>query len=264
MKEGFGFYSNGVALGDLFPRELQMLRRDWMALSTSLAVCAGHALAAKMLPNESSRIFLLGDSVFDNKRYVGKGPAVIDEVQREFGQNWDVELLAVDGAVVSEVGQQWAGKDLEKAFVFLSVGGNDALKSIGILDRRVSNASQVFDELADLRETFATKFHQVVASICETKAMLTLCTIYDPQFREGKLSRRAVTALSVFNDVITREAFGAGLPLMDLRLAFSKPDYYANPIEPSSRGAELLAKMMKKVVSDHVFTDSQSRIFVKT
>lgn len=238
-----------------------MLRRDWIALSTSLAVCAGHALTAKTLPNESARIFLLGDSVFDNKRYVGNGPAVIDEVQKQFGDTWEVELLAVDGAVITEVDRQWVGKNLERAFVFLSIGGNDALKSIGILDRRVSNASQVFEELSDLRADFSKRLREVVTAICKSKAKLALCTIYDPQFREGKLSRHAVTALSVYNDLITREAFEAKLPLLDLRLAFSKPEYYANPIEPSSQGAELLAKMMKRVVAEHLFTEPCSKIF---
>jgi hypothetical protein len=68
-----------------------------------------------------------------------------------------------------------------------------------------------------------------------------LCTFYDANYPalQGTVVR---AALALFNDVITRAAFARGLPLIDLRLICSDPADYANPIEPSARGGEKIAR----------------------
>jgi hypothetical protein len=54
--------------------------------------------------------------------------------------------------------------------------------------------------------------------------------------------------LSLFNDAITRAAFSAGAPLIDLRLICSEDEDYANPIEPSSRGGRKIAQAIATLV----------------
>ncbi len=44
--------------------------------------------------------------------------------------------------------------------------------------------------------------------------------------------------LTVFNDVIAREAFARGLLLIDLRLVCDRDEDFANPIELSARRGE--------------------------
>jgi hypothetical protein len=44
-----------------------------------------------------------------------------------------------------------------------------------------------------------------------------------------------------FNDAILRVAFECHLPVVDLRLVCVEPADYANPLEPSSHGAEKIA-----------------------
>lgn len=61
-----------------------------------------------------------------------------------------------------------------------------------------------------------------------------LCTIYDANYPEPQ-RQIIVSALALFNDVITRAAFKRGWPLIDLRLICDSPEDYANPIEPSVR-----------------------------
>jgi hypothetical protein len=48
-------------------------------------------------------------------------------------------------------------------------------------------------------------------------------------------------ALGVLNDVITREAASRRMPLIDLRVMFTREEYFANAIEPSEKGSELIA-----------------------
>jgi hypothetical protein len=46
---------------------------------------------------------------------------------------------------------------------------------------------------------------------------------------DAALQKVAVTALAVFNDCISRAAFAAAVPLLDLRLICIEPEDYANP-----------------------------------
>jgi hypothetical protein len=80
----------------------------------------------------------------------------------------------------------------------------------------------------------------MVASVRATGLPTALCTIYDtpPSGSDYRLIR---TALAVFNDMIARVAFSAGLALIDLRLICSEDEDYANPIEPSARGGDKIA-----------------------
>jgi hypothetical protein len=55
--------------------------------------------------------------------------------------------------------------------------------------------------------------------------------------------------LTVFNDVIAREAFARGLPLIDLRLVCDRDEDFANPIESSARGGEKIAAAIAAAVA---------------
>jgi hypothetical protein len=94
--------------------------------------------------------------------------------------------------------------------------------------------------LAEAQERFAEHYLAMVERVLAAGLPTALCTIYDtPQTSpEQRIIR---TALSVFNDVITRVAFARGLALIDLRLVCGAPEDYANPIEPSVRGGDKIS-----------------------
>ncbi len=85
-----------------------------------------------------------------------------------------------------------------------------------------------------------------------------VCTIYDARFPDPQEQRLVVTALSIFHDVITREAFTRRLHLIDLRLICNEPDDYANPIEPSAKGGDkIAAAIVQAVAGNTIFPRSQ-------
>jgi hypothetical protein len=97
--------------------------------------------------------------------------------------------------------------------------------------------------VARLREAqlaFAQRYEAMLESAVGTGLRVAVCTIYDANIPppEGPV---ITTALSLFNDVITRAAFSRGLPLIDLRLICDEPADYANPIEPSVQGGAKIA-----------------------
>ena len=65
----------------------------------------------------------------------------------------------------------------------------------------------------------------------------------------------------MFNDIITREAFAGGLPLIDLRLIISEDDDYANDVEPSSKGGAKIARAIADLVTTDDFKQKRSVVF---
>ena len=87
----------------------------------------------------------------------------------------------------------------------------------------------------------------MVGAVTATGLPTTLCTIYDTRLTEP--SPRVIrTALTLFNDCITRAAFARSLALIDLRLVCHEDDDYANPIEPSAQGGRKIARAVAAVL----------------
>lgn len=186
-------------------------------------------------------VVLLGDSIFDNKAYVGGGPDVLDHLNRQLPGGWTATLCARDGAVVDQVPSQFRCIPRGATHLVLSVGGNDALGHVGILDRRAGTYGEVLDTLAEIGAGFEARYRPMLAQVVELGLPVTVCTIYNGNLGDPVTQRRATVALSVFNDAILRSAAAAGLPTLDLRLVCNEPGDYANPIEPSVQGGAKIA-----------------------
>src|SRR5215831_15819260 len=84
-------------------------------------------------------VVLLGDSIFDNVRYVPDRPPVIEQLRRSLPSGWRASLLAADGAVVEDVCGQMANLPGDATHLFVSAGGNDGPGEITILGESVSS-----------------------------------------------------------------------------------------------------------------------------
>ena len=194
-------------------------------------------------------IVLIGDSIFDNARYTRGGPAVISQVRQLLPLGWRASLLAVDGDVSEDIPAQLERMPLDASHLVLSVGGNDALSQLEILDRPAISTSAALAALADISQAFEGKYRRAVTACLGKHLPLTLCTIYNGCFPDGNYQRLASTALMVFNDVILRVGIESGLGIIDLRFVCSSPADYANPIEPSSIGGSKIARAIVNQVS---------------
>lgn len=204
-------------------------------------------------------VVLLGDSIFDNAAYVLPGqPDVLAQVRAKLPRDWRATLRAVDGAVTRDVERQLKNMPPDATHLVLSAGGNDALRNIGILREPARAVAEVMERLTGVREEFARNYRAMLDAVMEHRLPVALCTIYDARFPDPREQRLVVTGLSIFNDVITREAFARRLPLIDLRLICSEPDDYANPIEPSAKGGEKIAAVIAQAASGNtIFPRSQ-------
>jgi hypothetical protein len=206
-------------------------------------------------------LILLGDSIFDNATYVPGEPAVIDQVRALLPAGSTATLLAVDGNVTIDVARQMARLPNDATHLFVSVGGNDALAASGKLYERTTTVAQGLEVLHEIGRSFRRHYQAMLAEVLSAGKHTALCTIYDAIPPLGRSER---TALSLFNDIIGREAFAAGLPLIDLRLVCSEERDYSplSPIEPSARGGEKIAQAIAQVASEHDFSRKRSSVYL--
>ncbi|MBW2410835.1 MAG: SGNH/GDSL hydrolase family protein [Deltaproteobacteria bacterium] len=188
-------------------------------------------------------VALLGDSIFDNGAYVPVGPAFVDQLRAVLPEDWDVSLLAVDGYVTASVEVQLAELPEDATHIVVSCGGNDALWHMPVLSERAHSVAEVLDRFYGIRSDFRQKYRRMLEKVIATKRDITVCTIYDciPD-----LEPRAHAALSMFNEVILREAIAARVTIIDLRLVCSEKTDYSelSPIEPSRMGGDKIAKVL--------------------
>jgi lysophospholipase L1-like esterase len=209
-----------------------------------------------------THVVLLGDSVFDNASYVGGGADVVTHLRALAPEGWRATLKAVDGSVVSHVAWQLETTPEDATHLIVSAGGNDALMNAGMLGEGAESFAEVLGRLADVAEAFESDYRRMLEALRSTAKPAAVSTIYYPRMEDVRVQRLAVAALSTFNDVITRAAFGAGLPLLDLRLICNEDSDYANPIEPSEAGGAKIARAILRLVSEHDFTQRRTQVFV--
>lgn len=193
-------------------------------------------------------IILLGDSIFDNGVYVPGQPDVVKQLRAALPSGWAATLLAVDGAVTRGVASQLTRLPRDATHLVLSVGGNDALGESYILASPARLVGEAVAMLAEAQDRFAGNYADMLEGVLGLGLPTALCTIYDtPSSAPNHRIIRA--ALALFNDVITRAAFGNGLSLIDLRLICNEDDDYANPIEPSAKGGAKMAAAIAGLIA---------------
>lgn len=193
----------------------------------------------------NTHIVLVGDSIFDNQAYVGPGQAVAQQLQRLMTPSGRVTLLAVDGHVASDVSAQMRGFPVDATHVALSVGGNDALACMPALQAECSNYLEALGGLAELQRQFAENYRAAFIETQDKRVPMMVCTIYDAV---PGLTAPLKTALSLFNDVISRTALEFQAPVLDLRSLLQDEQDFSkvSPIEPSQYGGEKIAVALSR------------------
>ena len=208
-------------------------------------------------------VVLLGDSIFDNAAYVPGQPDVIRQLRARLPAGWQATLGAIDGDVTTGVEGQLRRAPPDATHLVVSVGGNDALRHVSVLDEPLRSMGEALTRLSDLTGGFERQYRAMLDAVLSRNLPTAICTIYNPRFPDPRMQRLAVTALVHFNDVIIRAAFTRGLPLLDLRLICDEDTDYANPIEPSARGGEKISAAIAGVLLDHDFPKGRTAAFTR-
>lgn len=202
----------------------------------------------------ANHVVLIGDSIFDNGMYVPGGPPLIKQLQPILPKDWQASLVAVDGAVVSSVHGQLERLPDDTTHLVLSVGGNNALGvAYHIFNANSSSVRQSLGQVADAIRAFRKEYRALLEEILLLNLPLTVCTIYD---HVPGLGDAEMVGLTIFNDIITRNAFEVGARLIDLRIVCKEETDYSSlsPIEPSVAGGAKIARAIAgALLDDHSY-----------
>lgn len=210
----------------------------------------------------SVNVVLLGDSVFDNGAYVGRGqPDVAGQIRALLPAGATATLRAVDGATTDAVARQLAGLPRDATHLVLSAGGNDAIGYLDVLDAASRTVSDALERLSGLQADFSDRYARLLDAVDSARLPTVVCTIYEPRFPDRRLQRLAVTGLSLLNDVILRHAIRRGIAAIDLREVCTEDADFANPIEPSVTGGGKIATVIVRAVNEHDFGRRRCQVF---
>jgi hypothetical protein len=83
-------------------------------------------------------------AVFDNGAYTEAGPDVVTQLAGMLPSGWAASLLAVDGAMMGDLRHQLFRLPEDVTYGVVSIGGNDALENLDVLDSRRSSRGKHF------------------------------------------------------------------------------------------------------------------------
>jgi hypothetical protein len=205
--------------------------------------------------NNKPHIVLLGDSIFDNERYVPDGLPVIRQLLQIIPPDWQATLVAVDGDETHHVISRTNNIPESATHLIVSVGGNDAIGYLPMFADRVINIGEALLHLGKMRNAFCTNYRAMLQHVLSFNLPVALCTIHTsvPDLGLGEK-----TALALFNESILHEAFQARLSVIDLRLICNEEIDYSevSPIEPSHAGGLKIARAILTLMQSHDFGNS--------
>jgi hypothetical protein len=192
-------------------------------------------------------LVLVGDSILDNAPYTHPEPDTTAHLRRML-PDWTVVRLAQDGAVMNDIAFQLAQLNDRVTTAVLSVGGNDAVEHIGVLERRATSSADVLADLLGIADQFSKRYESVAGSLAKYADRTILCTIYEVQLEPAHFAKLARVPLALLNDRIVRVASRLGLDVLELRTVCTEPSDFILQIEPSAQGAAKIAKAIGELM----------------
>ena len=91
-------------------------------------------------------LVLLGDSILHNDPYTRPEPSTTDHLTQLLPE-WSVKRIAVDGSSMADIPSQLRQLSERPTVAILSVGGNDAVEHVGILNQPAASSAEVLQQL---------------------------------------------------------------------------------------------------------------------
>ena len=193
-------------------------------------------------------VALLGDSIIDNKVYVGENElSVTEHLQKINDEDYYFEMIAVDGDTTKEV----IDNQLEKirannSHIVLSIGGNDLLQKLDIMFNETSGMIESLEIASQTIEEIKSRYEEILIHLKNLNQPVLLCTIYEGDLQSdpylAEVEEAGKVLLGMMNDTIHFLGKKHSIEVLELRNIFTEVSDYANPIEPSHSGGEKLAK----------------------
>ena len=191
-------------------------------------------------------VSLLGDSIIDNKVYVGEGElSVTEHLQHNSSSNFT--MIAVDGDTTEDVLENQLDNLKEPvSHIVLSIGGNDLLQNLHLLQDETSGMKFALEKSSELIGEIQENYTKILEHLSNYDTKVLLCTVYEGDLKSdvmlAQFDKAGQAMLKMHNDTVYYLASKFEVDVLELRNIFTNKEDYANPIEPSHIGGEKLAK----------------------
>jgi len=189
--------------------------------------------------NPIRNYILLGDSVLDNKSFVPDGENIAALLKKQNQDGHVVSLAKNDTTIpyvppqISKIRELSASYNDSNTFIFLSVGGNDIL--VKYENNQKPNYDNMIEEYNELIESI---------KIVAPNAKIYLVDLYFPRNKENQKYWPDITE---WNEKLNKYALENNLSIFKVSSILTKPEDFANKIEPSSTGGQKMVDAMLKV-----------------
>ena len=191
---------------------------------------------------------LLGDGILANGAHTGGEPDTASVI-RQLLPAWKVSLLAAEGSSLATVASQLRQLSADVDLVVLSVGGNDAMQHVDLLEQPTRSSGDTLDALVAMVDEFAARYDLVAKSVRDRAKRLVVCTIYEPPLVGLNTASRARVLLTLLNDHILRTAYRWALDVLDLRAICTNPEDFRLQIAPSAAGAGKIGRAIAGIAA---------------
>jgi hypothetical protein len=194
------------------------------------------------------QLALVGDGILANAAHT-KGAPDSAAALRQLLPAWTVSLVAGEGSTMSDVESQLVKLPANVDLAVLSVGGNDAMRHVDLLQLPAASSGETLDALIAMADGFAGIYERVVKSVRERVPRLVLCTMYEPPLVGKNTANRARVLLTMLNDGVFRAAYRRGLDVLELRAICTDAADFTQQISPSATGAAKIARAIAAIAA---------------
>jgi hypothetical protein len=194
------------------------------------------------------QLALVGDGILANGAHT-KGAPDSAAALRLLLPAWTVSLVAGEGSTMSDVESQLVKLPADVDLAVLSVGGNDAMRHVDLLQLPAASSGETLDALIAMADGFAGIYERVVKSVRERVPRLVLCTMYEPPLVGKNTANRARVLLTMLNDGVFRAAYRRGLDVLELRAICTDAADFTQQISPSATGAAKIARAIAAIAA---------------
>ena len=112
---------------------------------------------------------------------------------------------------------------------------------------------ELLEQTVGLPAQIKKRYRTIVENLSQQNSYVLLCTVYegnlmgDPYYSNVAFASKAM--VSMLNDIIFSTGSTFNVDVLELRNIFTKPEDYANPIEPSHKGGEKLSNKILEWVN---------------
>ncbi len=208
---------------------------------------------------------LIGDSIFANGHSVEPGQSVVEQLQARLTEPDKVSLLAVDGAKLTDVEEQFAHLPADASHVFISCGGRDVWDFSPRLDKKVANVAEALRLVFERGEAFREQYRTLIQSAKSLHKRVCVCTIYNsiPGDNSIRIHQEGLSVLGIFNEIILQTAVEFHVPVIDLRVICNEPEDYSarSMLDPSEQGGKKITRMIQNIIRLHDFREYSCQIY---